>query len=38
VSPWDVLEENQKVNVEIIHLDPEEQRLGLSLAVGEIKT
>lgn len=35
VSPWDVLEENQKVNVEIIHLDPEEQRLGLSLAVGE---
>jgi small subunit ribosomal protein S1 len=34
-SPWDVLEENQKVNVEIIHLDPEEQRLGLSLAVGD---
>lgn len=38
VSPWDVLEENQKVSVEIIHLDPEEQRLGLSLAVGEIKS
>ena len=35
LSPWDVLEENQKVNVEIIHLDPEEQRLGLSLAAGE---
>lgn len=35
ISPWDVLEENQKVTVEIIHLDPEEQRLGLSLAVGE---
>jgi len=35
VSPWDVLEENQKVSVEIIHLDPEEQRLGLSLEVGK---
>ncbi len=35
LSPWDVLEENQKVSVEIIHLDPEEQRLGLSLAVGD---
>lgn len=35
ISPWDVLEENQKVTVEIIHLDPKEQRLGLSLAVGE---
>jgi small subunit ribosomal protein S1 len=35
VSPWDVLQENQKVRVEIIHLDPEEQRLGLSLEVGE---
>lgn len=35
VSPWDVLEENQKVEVEIIHLDPEEQRLGLSLEVGK---
>jgi small subunit ribosomal protein S1 len=35
LSPWDVLEENQKVTVEIIHLDPNEQRLGLSLAVGE---
>jgi small subunit ribosomal protein S1 len=35
VSPWDVLHENQKVRVEIIHLDPEEQRLGLSLEVGE---
>ena len=35
VSPWDVLEENQKVSVEIIHLDPEEQRLGLSLARGD---
>jgi len=34
-SPWDVLEENQKVVVEIIHLDPQEQRLGLSLTVGE---
>ncbi len=31
LSPWDVLRENQKVSVEIIHLDPEEQRLGLSL-------
>ena len=31
ISPWDVLEENQKVRVEIIHLDPKEQRLGLSL-------
>ena len=35
VSPWDVLEENQKVRVEIIHLDPTEQRLGLSLEAGE---
>jgi len=35
VSPWDVLEENQKVEVEIIHLDPKEQRLGLSLSVGK---
>ncbi len=35
VSPWDVLEENQKVSVEIINLDPSEQRLGLSLAEGE---
>ncbi len=35
VSPWDVLEENQKVSVEIINLDPNEQRLGLSLAEGE---
>ena len=35
ISPWDVLEENQKVNVEIIHLDPKEQRLGLSLAAGD---
>lgn len=35
VSPWDVLEENQKVTVEIIHLDPKEQRLGLSLSEGE---
>ena len=35
ISPWDVLEENQKVSVEIIHLDPKEQRLGLSLAAGE---
>jgi small subunit ribosomal protein S1 len=35
VSPWDVLEENQKVSVEIINLDPREQRLGLSLAEGE---
>jgi len=35
VSPWDVLEEDQKVSVEIINLDPNEQRLGLSLAEGE---
>jgi small subunit ribosomal protein S1 len=35
VSPWDVLEENQKVSVEIIHLDPSEQRLGLSLEAGK---
>jgi len=35
VSPWDVLEENQNVTVEIINLDPKEQRLGLSLAEGE---
>jgi small subunit ribosomal protein S1 len=35
ISPWDILEENQKVKVEIIHLDPTEQRLGLSLDVGE---
>jgi small subunit ribosomal protein S1 len=35
VSPWDVLEENQKVEVEIIHLDPKGQRLGLSLSVGK---
>jgi small subunit ribosomal protein S1 len=35
ISPWDVLKENQKVRVEIIHLDPTEQRLGLSLEVGD---
>jgi small subunit ribosomal protein S1 len=35
ISPWDILEENQKVSVEIIHLDPEGQRLGLSLEMGE---
>jgi small subunit ribosomal protein S1 len=35
ISPWDVLEENQKISVEIINLDPKEQRLGLSLAEGE---
>ncbi len=35
LSPWDVLEEDQKVSVEIIHLDPKEQRLGLSLIVGD---
>lgn len=34
-SPWDVLEEDQKIAVEIINLDPNEQRLGLSLAEGE---
>jgi small subunit ribosomal protein S1 len=37
ISPWDVLEENQKVSVEIINLDPREQRLGLSLAEGDKK-
>ena len=36
ISPWDVLAEDQKVTVEIIHLDPKEQRLGLSLAEGEL--
>jgi len=35
VSPWDVLQENQKVSVAIIHLDPKEQRLGLSLEEGK---
>lgn len=35
ISPWDVLAEDQKVTVEIIHLDAKEQRLGLSLAEGE---
>ena len=35
ISPWDVLTEDQEVTVEIIHLDPKEQRLGLSLAEGE---
>lgn len=35
ISPWDVLQENQRVSVEIIHLDPTEQRLGLSLEMGE---
>ena len=35
VSPWDILTEDQKVTVEIIHLDAKEQRLGLSLAEGE---
>jgi len=37
ISPWDVLEENQKISVEIINLDPQEQRLGLSLAEGDLK-
>ena len=31
LSPWDVLQEEEKVVVEIINLDPEAQRLGLSL-------
>jgi len=35
VSPWDVLREDQKVEAEIIHLDPDGQRLGLSLVSGE---
>ncbi len=35
ISPWDILEENQVVRVEIIHLDPKEQRLGLSIASGD---
>ncbi len=35
ISPWDILTEDQKVTVEIIHLDAKEQRLGLSLAEGE---
>lgn len=34
ISPWDVLEEDQKVTAEIIHLDPNGQRLGLSLVDG----
>lgn len=34
VSPWDVLEEDQTVQAEIIHLDPDSQRLGLSLVGG----
>jgi len=34
-SPWDVLAEDQRISVEIINLDPKEQRLGLSLAEGE---
>lgn len=35
VSPWEILSEDQVVSVEIIHLDPSEQRLGLSLEMGE---
>lgn len=35
ITPWDVLEEDQKIEAEIIHLDPEGQRLGLSLVSGE---
>ncbi|MFO8035445.1 MAG: S1 RNA-binding domain-containing protein [Anaerolineales bacterium] len=35
VSPWDVLEEDQVVEARIIHLDPEGQRLGLSLISGD---
>lgn len=36
ISPWDVLKEDQKVEAEIIHLDPDGQRLGLSLVSGEM--
>ena len=36
VSPWDVLEEDQEVEAEIIHLDPDGQRLGLSLVSGDL--
>jgi len=36
VSPWDVLKEDQKIEAEIIHLDPDGQRLGLSLVSGEM--
>jgi small subunit ribosomal protein S1 len=35
VSPWEILSEDEVVSVEIIHLDPSEQRLGLSLEMGE---
>lgn len=31
ISPWDILHKDQQVEVEIIHLDPQAQRLGLSL-------
>lgn len=31
LSPWDILKKDQQVEVEIIHLDPQSQRLGLSL-------
>lgn len=31
LSPWDILQKDQQVEVEIIHLDPQAQRLGLSL-------
>ena len=31
LSPWDILQKDQQVEVEIIHLDPRSQRLGLSL-------
>jgi len=38
ISPWDVLEEEQVVEAQIIHLDPEGQRLGLSLVSGDTES
>lgn len=36
LSPWDVLQKDQAVQVEIIHLDPQSQRLGLSLETSRL--
>lgn len=36
LSPWDILQKDQAVQVEIINLDPQSQRLGLSLEANRL--
>ena len=36
-SPWQILEENQNVQVRVLHIDAEHQRIGLSMAIESPK-